>query len=149
VLPPMFWSRSNNPFCFKIDFEGFRSADGGKGGSGSLLSSGVGNSLYSVELDQPTLFRTANVFGEAAGDSAEESGVMDEGFFEADSPYQKRLMNPAFPSFRFDSRGGVGGLAGSVGSNEPVGDGSTMAASSRACGEIQRHRVPFPILTSS
>ena len=113
---------------FNIDLTDFRSAERGSGINRDRPSSVLGISLYSVELDQPTFF-LVDELGEMAGDSADESGVMlDTKDDLGDPPPKRRSIRLGFRSLRFDSRGGVGGLAGRVGNGNLAVDGSPMAA---------------------
>lgn len=94
----------------------------------------------------------SDVFGDVTGISADELGVIvgAEDLRALGSPRKNRVIKLAFGSLRWDSRGGVGGLAMSSGNGVLVGGGSTMAASSRAvCEACNLHRESFRALAHS
>ena len=65
---------------------------------------------------------------------------------EEESLLMTRPNRPVSFVLRSDSRGGVGGLAGSVGSKVETGACSTMAASAVAiAGSLQLHRGSFRV----
>ena len=85
------------------------------------------------------------------GDSAEDSGVMwlevlDDRRRDEESLLTIRPNKLLSFVLLSDSRGGVGGLAGSVGSRVETSACSTMAASSVAiAGSLQLHRGSFRV----
>lgn len=95
-LPRRSYSCSSNPlYAFRMDFVGFRSAEGGSGWRGCCSRADLpsreilGGSLYSAKSEKPTFLR-AMADEEEDSASADDSGVI----FEVEAGAEDRLDSP-------------------------------------------------------